>query len=32
MLVSTAVFCVVWAWLLFSLRDALANVAPAEVV
>lgn len=32
MLVSTAVFCVVWAWLLFDLRDALANVAPAEVV
>jgi O-antigen/teichoic acid export membrane protein len=32
MLVSTAVFCVVWAWLLFDLRDALANVSPAEVV
>ncbi len=32
MLVSTGVFCVVWAWLLFDLRDALANVAPAEVV
>ena len=32
MLVSTAVFCVVWGWLLYSLRDALANVAPAEVV
>lgn len=32
MLISTAVFCVVWAWLLFQLRDALANVAPAEVV
>lgn len=32
MLVSTGVFCVVWAWLLFALRDALADVAPAEVV
>jgi O-antigen/teichoic acid export membrane protein len=32
MLVSTGVFCVVWAWLLYSLREALANVAPAEVV
>jgi len=32
MLVSTGVFCVVWAWLLFDLRDALANVSPAEVV
>lgn len=32
MLVSTGVFCVVWAWLLVRLRDALANVAPAEVV
>jgi len=32
MLVSTAVFCVVWAWLLYTLRDALANVAAAEVV
>jgi O-antigen/teichoic acid export membrane protein len=32
MLISTGVFCVVWAWLLHSLRDALANVAPAEVV
>jgi O-antigen/teichoic acid export membrane protein len=32
MLVSTGVFCAVWAWLLVRLRDALANVAPAEVV
>ncbi|HKU58590.1 MAG TPA: lipopolysaccharide biosynthesis protein [Gaiellaceae bacterium] len=32
MLVSTVVFCVVWAWLLHTLRDALANIAPAEVV
>lgn len=32
MLVSTGVFCVVWAWLLYSLREALANVAPAEVL
>jgi O-antigen/teichoic acid export membrane protein len=32
MLVSTGVFCVVWAWLLYDLRGALANVAPAEVV
>jgi O-antigen/teichoic acid export membrane protein len=32
MLVSTAVFCVVWAWLLFRLRDALGRAEPAEVV
>ena len=32
MLVSTAVFCAVWAWLLLRLRGDLANVAPAEVV
>jgi O-antigen/teichoic acid export membrane protein len=32
MLISTAVFCVVWAVLLVRLREALANVAPAEVV
>ncbi len=32
MLVSTGVFCVVWCFLLYSLREALANVAPAEVV
>jgi O-antigen/teichoic acid export membrane protein len=32
MLASTAVFVVVWAWLLYDLRDALANIAPAEVV
>jgi len=32
MLVSTAVFCAVWALLLVRLRDDLANVAPAEVV
>lgn len=32
MLVSTAVFCAVWAWMLVDLRDALANIAPAEVV
>lgn len=32
MLVSTIAFCVIWAWLLHQLRDALANVAPAEVV
>lgn len=31
MLVSTGVFCVVWAWLLVRLRDALANVVPAEI-
>lgn len=32
MLISTAVFCAVWVWLLATLRDALANVSPAEVV
>lgn len=32
MLVSTAVFCVAWVAILFELRDALANVAPAEIV
>lgn len=32
MLVSTAAFCAIWAWLLHHLREALANVAPAEAV
>lgn len=32
MLISTAVFCAVWAWLLVTLRDDLANVPPAAVV
>jgi O-antigen/teichoic acid export membrane protein len=32
MLVSTAAFCAVWVILLLQLRDALANVSPAEVV
>jgi len=32
MLVSTAVFSIVWVAILFELRDALANVAPAEIV
>jgi O-antigen/teichoic acid export membrane protein len=31
MLVSTAVFCVVWVVLLVGLRDALANVTPADL-
>ena len=32
MLVSTGVFCVVWVVILLELREALANVAPAELV
>jgi O-antigen/teichoic acid export membrane protein len=32
MLVSTGVFCVVWVVILFRIRDALGDVAPAEIV
>jgi len=32
MLVSTGVFFAVWAWLLYDLRNALANIVPAEIV
>jgi O-antigen/teichoic acid export membrane protein len=31
MLVSTAVFCLVWVVILVQLRDALGDVAPAEL-